>query len=57
MPFRTELLLNAGDTRKCLSITINSDQDTEFDESFMVFAQELGLTTQVVILDDDGKNT
>lgn len=54
--FRTEIGLNINNSRECVAVIILEDQQLEASESFFIVVEELGVMTEVIILDDDGKN-
>ena len=39
-----------------MAVIILEDQQIETSESFSIVIEELGVMTEVIILDDDGKN-
>lgn len=49
------ILLEFGESRKCVGIVILEDFRYESDESFTVIIEEVGASADVTILDDDGK--
>ena len=51
-----EVPIRFGVTRKCVGISILEDSKVEENEMFQVVIEELGISTQVAIL-DDGKYT
>ena len=50
-----DLSLQFGDRRKCVGIVIIEDTVPEPDEFFLVVIEGLGVSTTVIILDDDGQ--
>lgn len=52
----TDIVLTNKRSRECAGIAIYEDKNAEMDEYFEVQIDEFGISTRVVILDDDGKN-
>ena len=46
----------SGTSRRCLAVVIFEDNFPEEDEVFELRVEELGISTSITILDDDGKN-
>ena len=53
IPFSTECLLRSGSNRKCIGIIILDDSMVEVNETFEVVIEELGLSANVTIIDED----
>lgn len=52
--FRRILTVPIGIRRRCVAITILEDPMPESDESFELAVEELGISTTITILDDEG---
>ena len=46
--------LSAGSSRQCVAVSILEDTTPEPNEDFIVSVQDVGVSTRVTILDDDG---
>ena len=52
--FRRIFIVPIGIRRRCVAITILEDSRIENDESFELAVEELGVSTNITILDDEG---